>query len=423
MQPPPEEKTQSRNAYYLRREVLWTGLLSSATSFGSNFAVRLGASNQLIGFMTAGQSLLAVLLTLPVARFLETRSKRLGWIVWGRGVQRMVFLLIALMPFIIPPPYQAAVFVGLILLRQIFLSPHRAGWSALFADVVPNDQRTDLLAQRRMLLSSVTIVATPLLGGLLDQILFPYGYQVAYAIGFAAGMMGVRDLLKLQEPKRPEQAEETPGPIKQRARLRLDRKAIRALFHENREFVQLTVTTLLFNLGAWLATSLYIIHYLRNLGASDSWVGTVRSIANLSMVLAAYFWQRVIPRWGDKRTLRIVAPLMGVFPLVVSFSGQLWPIMAAAAFNNWVMIGMQFSRFNLLLEATPADRRPTFLSLHTTMMNLAASFMPMIGVSLADRIGIPTVLLIAGLGRIAFGLLYTLWRAPKLTPPEQHGAV
>lgn len=414
--PPSKDQLVARNSYFLVREMLWTGLLTSATSFGSNFAVRLGASNQLVGVLTAGQSAIMVLLMLPAAQLIERVSNRIGWMVWGRAIQRLMFLLVALMPFVVPAPYQAPVFVALMLLRILALAPHQAGWSTLLADLAPPKQLTSLMARRRMLMSSVTIVATPLLGALLDRIVFPYGYQVAFAFAFLMGVFGTRDLLQLREPQERRVA---PTAKVSKPGFKLDLSLLGEMWTDYQPYARIVITTLLFTLGGWLASSLYIIHYLRNLGASDSWVGTLTSLGSLSAVIGAYFWQKVMPRWGDHRALCIVAPLMGTLPLVVGLTHQLWPIMVAVAVNNWMMVGLEFSRYNMLIKVTPPDRRPTFMSMHMTLLNLGAAFMPMIGVSWADRIGIPAVLVVAGVSRVLFGLMYALW-PPKLeeAPPS-----
>ena len=158
---PPRDDIEARNSYFLRREQVSTAIVGAATSFGSNFAVRLGASNLLVSLLSSGPSLLVVLMTLPTARFLEKRRDRIWWIVNSRFIQRLVFLAIALMPFF-ARTHQAELFVGLQLFRQLLLAPQSAGWSALIADLVPERKRTSVVAGRHILHAAVTIVATPI---------------------------------------------------------------------------------------------------------------------------------------------------------------------------------------------------------------------------------------------------------------------
>ncbi|NLS77730.1 MAG: MFS transporter, partial [Chloroflexi bacterium] len=67
-----------------------------------------------------------------------------------------------------------------------------------------------------------------------------------------------------------------------------------------------------------------------------------------------------------------------------------------------------------------ADRRPTFTSLYSTIMNVGAFILPLVGVQLADLIGIPTMFLIAAGLRLLGGLAFTLWpvRAEEPAPAQ-----
>ena len=413
---PPRDDIEARNSYFLRREQVSTAIVGAATSFGSNFAVRLGASNLLVSLLSSGPSLLVVLMTLPTARFLEKRRDRIWWIVNSRFIQRLVFLAIALMPFF-ARTHQAELFVGLQLFRQLLLAPQSAGWSALIADLVPERKRTSVVAGRHILHAAVTIVATPIVGRLLDQMIFPYGYQVAFALAFVAGMAGMLDLWRLREPDKPEDLPPRPAPQAQRS---LSLAMLKGMLGEHRPFAQLVLNTLLLDMGMWLVSPLYIIYYLRHLGASDTWVGALTSVANLSAIVGYYVWQKLIHRWGNSAALKWTAPLIFVLPLIVGVTPSLWPILAASVFVNLVSAGLNLAHFNILLKVCPADRRPTFTSLYSTIMNVGAFILPLVGVQLADLIGIPTMFLIAAGLRLLGGLAFTLWpvRAEEPAPAQ-----
>jgi MFS family permease len=55
------------------------------------------------------------------------------------------------------------------------------------------------------------------------------------------------------------------------------------------------------------------------------------------------------------------------------------------------------SHFPMLLKVCPADERPLYMGIYTTMMNAGAFIMPMIGVVLADFFGIVPVLVGGGI--------------------------
>lgn len=322
---PPSDPGE-RNIYLLQVMLFWSSAISAAASFNGNFAVRLGASNQLIGLMSSVPALLVVILTIPFARLIETRRKRLPWIGWSIFLHRLCYLLIALMPFVLTL-YRAEALIGLLLLSNAVLGPFNAGWDTLLADTVPEHRRANIFARRNMIACSGVILAVPLMGRMLDAVPFPYGYQIVYIIGFVGAMISTWCIFQLKLPD----ASISTRPAAQRQPLNL--QLARKLFADNEPFVRMTVNTLLLDMGAWLVSPLYIIYYLRHLGASDGWVGTLTAIANLSAVGGNYVWQRIIARRGESRVLRWMAPACGFYPLWVAITQSLPLFLVAAVIN------------------------------------------------------------------------------------------
>ena len=410
LRPPPETQSDERNLWHLRTMLLWAGALSAAASFNGTFAVRLGASNRLIGLMSSVPSLIVVLVTLPAARFLESRPRRLPFIAWSLLLHRLGYLVIALMPFFIHS-YQAELFIRLIIVMQIVLAPFNAGWDSVLADAIPERRRAAVMAQRNMIVSGMVIVAVSLMGRVLDGVIFPYGFQIVYGVGFLVSCIGSWQVWQLRIPESPVHARH------KNRRQRLTPSLVRDLVTQNDDYLRLVLNTLMLDMGAWLVAPLYIIFYLRHLGASDGWVGTLTAVANLSAIGGYYLWQKLIGYWGESRVLRWLSPACGFFPIWVAAWRALPPIMFAAVINNLLMPGVNLSHYNTLLKVCPAERRPSYISLYSVIMNAGAFVAPMIGVALADRIGLVPVLFIGGAMRFLGALLFSIRpvRAPDST--------
>jgi hypothetical protein len=72
------------NRWNLYRDVAWYGFLSAVTTtFTSVFALRLGASNLLIGLLTSLPALLNILFQIPAARLIERQADRRRLILWS----------------------------------------------------------------------------------------------------------------------------------------------------------------------------------------------------------------------------------------------------------------------------------------------------------------------------------------------------
>ena len=75
--------------------------------------------------------------------------------------------------------------------------------------------------------------------------------------------------------------------------------------HENRDFVRIVVNTLVFNLGAWLVMSLYTIFFVKELQATDGWIGLNTTLANIGVIAGHIIWQRVIRKRGYEKSLLV----------------------------------------------------------------------------------------------------------------------
>ena len=74
--------SRARNEARLYAEAFWTAVLAAVVAFNAAYAVRLGASTQLVGLLSSMPALVAVVATLPVGALVQ-RSQRRVWIVGG----------------------------------------------------------------------------------------------------------------------------------------------------------------------------------------------------------------------------------------------------------------------------------------------------------------------------------------------------
>ncbi len=277
--PRPRDQVE-RNIWYLYLEILWAGLLSAAATFNATFAVRLGASNAMIGWLSSIPALLAVILLIPAARFLETQTRRTPW-VWGSLlIARLGYGLIIILPWLIPAAHRAPALVYLLIAISVPTTFFSAGFTPLLADVIPERDRARVLANRNIIVSAVVAVLTFLAGKWLEagnQIrwaTFPLNYQLLYLLGFAGSMVSTVYLFKMQVP---------PSKVIERnkdaAPPGMSPALIRTLFAENRDFAIMIVNTLVFSLGAWLVAPLYVLFFVNELGASDGWIGLNSTLA------------------------------------------------------------------------------------------------------------------------------------------------
>ncbi|HQE93500.1 MAG TPA: MFS transporter [Anaerolineae bacterium] len=400
---PKRQGETEHNIWYLYVEVFWAAILSAAASFNATYAVRLGASNAMIGWLSSVPALLAVFLLVPSARFLERKTQRAPWIWGSLLIARLGYGLIAVLPWL-TTAHRAEAVVGLLIAISIPNTFFSAGFNPLLADVVPERDRARVFGNRNIIAGLTVAVLTFLAGQWLEAAkgihwaTFPTNYQVMYIIGFLASLVSTVYLLKIKVPE--SQIVERPP------RQRMSLTQIKAMFGQNRNFARITLNTLIFGFGDWLVAPLYIIFFLRYLHATDGWVGLNSTLANIGVIIGYAFWQRLIYKWGDARTLLVAVPLSASYAFLVSLFPNLTAILVWGVLINIINPGVNLSHFNILLKLCPEERRASYIAFYSTIINMGAFVGPLIGVALSRILDIRLLLLIGGSIRLTGALMF-----------------
>ena len=399
-----------RNILYLYIEVVFAGLLSAAASFNSAYILRLGGSRELVGLLSSIPALVAVALYLPSARVLERKTRHGPWIVGSLLLARSGYLGILALPLLLAnllPELTVGILVAITAPSVFFTT----GWSPMLSDVIPERSRATVLAWRSIL-SSATIAPLVYLFGLaLDRGAFPGNYQWMYAVGLFGGLTSVALISRIKIPEREQGAPKSgaPSPAADEAETRAWRRTLDNLRQTDRGFLRIITNTLLFDLGAWTVAPLYIIFFVRELGAPDSWIGLNATLAHLGVVAGFWGWRRIINRTGESRAMFIALPMVSMYAFMVALVPNLNFILFAGFLINVVAPGVNLSHGVLFLRLLPAERRHTWMAIYSTVMNVGAFVCPLIGVAISNVIGIVPTLLIGGTMRLAGAMLFYLF--------------
>jgi MFS family permease len=401
--------TVERNARNLEIEVFWAAILAGAAAFNAPFALRLGASNAQIGLLSSIPALLALLITLPAGQFLSHRSQRMPWLIWSLFLARIGYVLVALIPFVTRMP-QGTALIWLLIAMSAPASFFSIPWNSMLAEVIPEANRSKVFAVRNILVSFSATAAIFLAGRWLSYAPYPANYQIMYAAGLVGGMLSLYYIRRLRVP-------DSPVPVVRREPVRLSAliKAGREAFRAQPDFFRLVVNTLAHGAGLWMIGPLYVLYFVRTLGATEGWIGLNSTLASLTPAIGYYLWQRGIVRWGEKHVLILTITFIGLYPLLVGLTHSLTVILLLTALNGLIAPGTNLSHFNMLLKICPADQRPVYLGLWTSTVNAAAFVMPLIGVAVANQVGFAPVLIAGGVMCL---LGSTTFRFRKLQTPD-----
>jgi Na+/melibiose symporter-like transporter len=401
-----------RNVWYLYLDVFWAGIFMAAIAFNATYALRLGASNTQIGWLSSIPSLLAMIVLMPAARLLESKSDRAPWLRWSLFIGRGAFVGAALAPWLFPER-AAEVLIAVLILRTLPMQIFSAGFTPLVADIVPARDRALVVSNRNIIMSATVAVCTFLFGEWMDAATriswatFPVSYQVVYLIGTVAGLLSSYFVSRIEAP---------PTPVIPRPRKSLRAPKPKAMVEDfrklvtgNRGFARIVLDTFVFNLGAWLVGPLYTIFFVKQLGASDGWIGLNTTVAHIAVIAGYIAARKLLARKGAGWTLRATVPLSAAYAFLVSFFPNLNLILVWGIFINLVNSSVNLSHGNMLYELCPTERRASYMAIYSTIANVGAFVAPMIGVALSETIDIRWLLLVGGAIRLVGAGLYHLY--------------
>lgn len=403
---------QEQNIALLYMEVAAASILTAAVNFNSAFALRLGASNVLIGLMTSIPALITMLGMIPASAMVERRSQRWPLLLRSLLITRILIFPVVIIPWVVPHQYQAVAFVTLLCIRFIPILPFSAGFDSALADLVPPWLRAQVFSWRSILATAAVIVSLMAIRPWLELVVFPLNYQVVYLVGGLGGLLSQRWLSRIRVP------ESVPN-VPRSARQAVSLRDMRRLIAERPDFRKMLINSLVANAGAYLAGPLYILYYVRQLNASDGWIASMTLAANVAAIVGLMVWRRLLPRLGESLTLRTTFPIAGLLPLAIALTQSLDAVILVVVINGLVTPGLNLSHYNTLLEVSPQERRPTYISLYTSLNNALAFVLPLVSVAAADVIGIGPVLIAASVILVGGGLLFTFNR---VTAPDSSRA-
>lgn len=401
-----------QNALHLYGDVAWFGIFNGIVgTFISVFAIRLGASDTLIGLLSALPALVTIFWQIPAARIVQSCRDMRSITVRTLLATRLIYLLIAIMPFFLVR-YRAEAVVGLVTATVLPGAIAGVAFTTFFADAVPPDKRSQVVSVRNTLLSLVSMLSVLVAGKLLDTILFPYNYQIFFGVAFLASMASLYHVWKVK----PLQERQVPPPrprerVSVKERLRQTWQGVRA----EREFFNFTLGNFIYNWGIYFPMALYSIYRVRELGASDTWIGLLSMVMSGVQTAMYLVWARVM-KWRGNRWVFLVG-VFGVagFPLFTGLFTRVEPLLFVSLWGGIFGAAHSIAHFDCFMAAAPSDRLPTYLAAYNTLANITAFVGPLLGTTVAGWIGVRHALILGGCLRLVGAFI--LSRLPFGTPP------
>lgn len=413
------ETTDQRNAYFMVVEIFFATFLNAAATFNAAYAIRLGASDAQISYLTSIPALIAILISIPAGNILKKTAQKKKLIIGSLALHRAGFVLVALVPWLqffnIPQSTLVVIFLILFMIPAQFFN---VGWTSLTAVLVKEDQRAAVFSLRNQIYFTINGVCAFLFGLWLSAVAFPLNYQIMYLFTFGLSIISLIYLMKLEVPDK----ERKSKIIKERRTLKSIKKRIVATIDAlkaNPQFLRFSINTFVMDIGFWAIAPFFTIFYVKELGASDAWLGVLIAFASVANIIGFGLWRKLIQKYGRRKILMYTAMLRPIFPIIVALSQNLPAIIAVSAATGLVMPGLNLSHYNLLLTITPDDHRDEFTAYYTTFQNVSVFLSPLLGALVIRWVGYPITFLIFAGVRLFGGLM---WRILPIKDFDQQPA-
>jgi MFS family permease len=357
----------------------WASMVSGAV-FVSFVREKLGAPMVMYGLFSS-LPFLGVLAQLPGAWWVERFGRRRALFLATNSANRMVWFLVAALPWVIPADHPGARLVVLLGLMMVGSALGHAGTPAFFswfADMIPERVRGRYLGRRAALATTTAVVVSAAMSHLIDR---NDSFPVFTVIFCAAGVVGLVDIelfLLVREPRMA--AREKPW--------RLWSVILEPLGSRPFRGYLLYALSEAFMFG--FAGAFFWLMGLEGLKIGKFWSNLyVMVLPMVFTAVALPLWGNVTDRFGSRPLVTLGTLMSVVFPVcwILARPGQYHMLLGAAAVIGGLFgAAIQVGDMNMVFALTPRETRSAYLAVLSLASSLGWAVAPALGAVVAREL-------------------------------------
>lgn len=372
----------------LRRLIYEAGYSSATAALTSGviltaFALHLGASNLIVGFL-ASAPFLGQLLQAPAVLLIERVRARKAIAVLTSVVGRSMLAIMAVAAFL-PPP----VAIGAVIVAQFVLCGLGAiggcAWNSWLRDLAPQDRLGAVFSRRTVYTTSVSLAAGLAAALLLDRTTESSGardwaFAGLYLAGCVSGLISARIVSHMPEPRMPPPSAEPASLI-----------ALLSAPLADPNFRRLVHFLASWQFAVNLATPFFTVFIVRQLGFDMTFVMLLSVTSQVTNLLTVRSWGTLSDRFAHKSVLSVAAPtyILSIVGMIgASQLGNGTATMAYLVVLHMLMgaavAGVTLATANIALKLSPKGEATAYVATSALMSSLAAGLAPILGGLFAD---------------------------------------
>lgn len=399
---------QERNKRYVQIDAIGVGTASSAGPFLPVFLTRLGATPVQVGLLTSMPGVTGLILALWVGRFLQRQRNVVPWFSLSRLMVISAYALTGIAPFFVPDNLLILVVLIIWAAATLPQTMVAVGFSVVMNAVSGPEGRYELMSRRWSILGITTAITVAIAGQVLDRIGFHLNYQLVF-LGLSLG-----GLVSYYFSSRIQIADAEPVQRAAKGSIRSSLREYIQLINSSPDFVSFTLKRFVYLFGITLGIPLFPLYFVRQLHASDAWIGLLYTAQTGVLVVGYYFWARFSRRRGSRAVLLITTLCVSLYPGLVALTNNQTTIFIYSAIAGIFQAGIDLVFFDELMKTIPPRYSPTFVSLAQSIQYLSSVIAPLVGTFLAEHITLSGALLVsAGVRLLGFILFASQFQKNK----------
>lgn len=400
--PAPEglDPVQRKNFIYVQIDGVAVGLWGAVSPFLPVFLARLGASNVQVGWLTSMPAVSGLLFVMLIGFLMQLSKRAVPWYSVGRLLVVSCYAFTGLAPFFVPREYLIVTILAIWAFATIPQTIVNVAFSVVMNGVAGPQYRYDLMSRRWSVLGLTNAVAVALVGQVLDRLDFPFNYQIVFIVMSFAGLLSFYFSSHIELPEIERVVRSEGLSLKQRSRNFV------SLIRGQSAFTSFMFKRFVFFTGTTLAAPLFPLYFVREVQASDAWIGIINTVQSAIMLIGYTFWTHQSRIRGSRFVLIWTTLGLAMYPILTAFTRDVQLIVVYAAVAGVVQAGLDLVFFDELMKTIPAEHTATFVSIAQSLQYISTAVSPLVGTFLADHIGLGGALVVSGVIRLTAFVLF-----------------
>jgi predicted MFS family arabinose efflux permease len=402
---PDIERANTRHLYF---ELAWMGIAFAMEWYYMNvYAIKLNATPVHLGVLASGRALMLAIGSGLAHRWLQRFNNVIPALTRPLLIARFfLYAMIALVPFL--PAYKVEVMVAMIVLSGLPQGISQGVFLGMVPQAINKKNMAQVVSNRSVLMNATVLLSMFVVGQFLERIPSPMNYQLGFLLAFLAGFMSWWNIRKIVTPN-----------LDQLTKVHMVIKNTESVW-AYKPFQRFAVITVVVNVSVFMAGPLVQLHWVRGLGATDSWISL---FGIFEMAAGALLTLRIAPllrRFGARKLIIATTFATAVQMVIFAVTPILPPILIGQVLFGAGWFAVNVLLYNRMVEIVPAEEISRFAATYQMLINASLFVGPLIGTFLIQNImTIPAaMLLIAGM---RFAASFMAW-AVKIEAAHEHSA-